>query len=85
MGEIIKEKWISSAWLKFLTISSVILIIASFVIPPTGIIDPSVLMGIGELEILAGIWIIYDAVKKGTGAHLKKGDISIDIDENDEE
>ena len=84
MGEIIKDKWISSVWLKFLTISSVILIIASFVIPPTGIIDPSVLMGIGELEILAGIWIIYDAVKKGTGAHLKKGDISIDIDENDE-
>ena len=85
MGEIIKDKWISSVWLKFLTISSVILIIASFVIPPTGIIDSSVLMGIGELEILAGIWIIYDAIKKGTGAHLKKGDISIDIDENDEE
>ena len=84
MGEIIKEKWISSVWLKFLTISSVILIIASFVIPPTGIIDSSVLMGIGELEILAGIWIIYDAIKKGTGAHLKKGDISIDIDENEE-
>lgn len=85
MGEIVKEKWISDFWLRFLTISAVILIAASFIIPPTGIIDPSVLGGIGELEILGGIWVVHDAIKKGAGAHISKGDVSIDIDKEKEE
>lgn len=85
MGEIVKEKWISSFWLRFLTICAVILIVASFVLPPTGIIDPSILAVIGEMEIFGAIWIVHDAIKKGTGAHISKGDVSIDIDKEKEE
>lgn len=85
MGEIVKKKWLCSFWLRFLTISSVILIVASFIIPPAGIINSSVLGAVGELEILAVIWIIHDAIKKGTGASIQKGDIRIDIDKDDED
>lgn len=84
MGEIVKNKWRESFWLKFLTIDAIILLVASFIIPPAGIIDPSVLGAVGEIEMLAALWIIYKAIQKGTGAHISKGDISIDIDKEEE-
>lgn len=84
MGEIIKEKWRNSFWLKFLTISSVILIAVSFVIPPIGEINSSVLAAVGEIEIFGVLWIIYRAIEKGTGAHLSKGNITVDIDKEGE-
>lgn len=84
MGDIIKEKWRNSFWLKFLTISSVILIAVSFVIPPIGEINSSVLAAVGELEIFGVLWIIYRAIEKGTGAHLSKGNITVDIDKERE-
>lgn len=84
MGEIVKNKWRESFWFKFLTIDAIILLVASFIIPPTGIIDPSILGAVGEIEVLAALWIVYKAIQKGTGAHISKGDISIDIDKEEE-
>lgn len=85
MGEIVKNKWRESFWLKFLTVDAIILLVVSFIIPPSGIIDPSVLAAVGEIEALAVLWIVYKAVQKGTGAHISKGDINIDIDKEEEE
>ena len=58
MGEIVKNTWRESFWFKFLTIDTIILLVASFLIPPTGIIDPSVLAAVGEIESLAALWIV---------------------------
>ena len=85
MGEIVKNTWRESFWFKFLTIDTIILLVASFLIPPTGVIDPSVIAAVGEIEVLAALWIVYKAVQKGTGAHISKGDINIDIDKEEEE
>lgn len=85
MGEIVKNKWRESFWFKFLTVDAIILLVASFLIPPTGTVDPSVLGAVGEIEALAVLWILYKAVQKGTGAHISKGDMSIDIDKREEE
>lgn len=85
MGEIVKNKWRESFWFKFLTVDAIILLVVSFIIPPAGIIDPSVLAAVGEIEALAALWIVYKAVQKGTGAHISKGDINIDIDKEEEE
>lgn len=85
MGEIVKNKWRESFWFKFLTVDAIILLVASFIIPPTGIIDSSILGAVGEIEVLAVLWIVYKAIQKGTGAHISKGDISIDIDKEEEE
>lgn len=84
MGEIVKNTWRESFWFKFLTIDAIILLVASFIIPPTGIIDSSILGAVGEIEVLAALWIVYKAIQKGTGAHISKGDISIDIDKEEE-
>ena len=79
-----KETWESNIWLRILTISSILLIITSFFVPPLGILDGSVLAAVGELEGLGVLWIVLRAVEKGTGASFKKGDVEVDILEKED-
>ena len=79
MREILKETWESNIWMRILTISSILLIIASFFVPPLGVLDGSVLAAVGELEGLGVLWIVLRAVEKGTAASFKKGDVEVDI------
>ena len=83
MRKILKETWESNIWMRILTISSILLIIASFFVPPLGILDGSVLAAVGELEGLGVLWIVLRAVEKGTAASFKKGDVEVDIKENE--
>ena len=85
MRKILKETWESNIWMRILTISSLLLIIASFFVPPLGILDGSVLAAVGELEGLGVLWIVLRAVEKGTAASFKKGDVEVDIKEKEEE
>ena len=84
MKEILKETWLTNIWMRILSISSVLLIIASFFVPPLGVLDGSVLAAVGELEALGVLWIILRAVEKGTGASFKKGDVEVDILEKED-
>ena len=83
MRKILKETWESNIWMRILTISSILLIIASFFVPPLGVLDGSVLAAVGELEGLGVLWIVLRAVEKGTAASFKKGDVEVDIKENE--
>lgn len=79
MKDILKETWQSNLWMRILTISSILLIIASFIIPPTGVIDSSVLAATGELEVFGILWIVMRAIEKGTGASIKRGNVEMEI------
>lgn len=83
MDKILKREWESNIWLRILTISSILLIIASFFIPPLGIIDGSILAAVGELEVFGVLWIVFHAIEKGTAASFKKGDVEVDIKEKE--
>ena len=84
MKEILKETWLTNIRMRILSISSVLLIIASFFVPPLGIIDRSILAAVGELEGLSVLWIVLRAVEKGTAASFKKGDVEVDIKEKED-
>ena len=84
MKEILKVAWLTNIWLRILSISSLLLIIASFFVPPLGVLDGSVLAAVGELEALGVLWIVLRAVEKGTGASFKKGDVEVDILEKED-
>lgn len=84
MRKILKETWESNIWMRILTISSLLLIIASFFVPPLGVLDGSVLAAVGELEGLGVLWIVMRTVEKGTGASFKKGDVEVDIKEKED-
>lgn len=61
---------------------SVSLIVGGFLIPPTGIIDGSVLSAVGELLAFAVVAQIPDIVqmaRNGKSIKLQKGDFSAEI------
>ena len=84
MRKILKETWESNIWMRILTISSILLIIASFFVPPLGVLDGSVLAAVGELEGRGVLWIVLRAIENGTGASFKKGDVEVDIKEKED-
>lgn len=59
---------------------SIALIVGGFILPPTGVIDGSVLTAVGLLlmfGVIAQIPAILDAVRNGKSIKLQKGDLSI--------
>lgn len=62
----------------FLTI---ILMVVSFLIPPTGVIDGSVIAASGELFGFAALATVISAIGKGKSVSVSKGDTSITIDD----
>lgn len=58
---------------------SVVLIVSGFLIPPTGIIDGSVLTAVGELLMFAVIARIPEAIKAGKSVKIQKGDFSAEV------
>ena len=72
-----KECWHTDLWLKILTLTSVLLIIASFVLPPLGIIDGSVLAAVGELTGIGALWEFTKAINKNISAKVKIKELEI--------
>lgn len=92
MGKLLKECWKSDVMLRLLTFTSVILIIASFIIPPAGIIDGSVLAATGELAGFGVIWEANKAINENLDTKIKIKEVELmlngnknNIKDNDEE
>jgi len=62
-------------WFKAALIISVSLIIAGFIVPPTGVIDGSVLIAVGELMIFVNIPVFF------AHASTNKLEASLDLDD----
>lgn len=61
------------------------LIVASFVVPPMGMIDPSVLQAVGEILVFPVIWMIPDAIRAGKTIKYKDLEIKTEKDEDSDE
>ncbi len=55
------------------------LLIASFVVPPTGIIDPSVLRAASLIFGFAALFVVREAVMEGLGIKLTRGNTTLVI------
>ena len=58
---------------------SIALIVAGFFVPPTGVIDGSVLTAVGLLLMFAVIEKIPEAIKAGRNIKVQKGDTSLEV------
>jgi hypothetical protein len=71
-------------WINFVCfVVSVVLAVVGFIIPPTGEIDNSVLICIGELGFFSTLTKIPDfirALKNGASVEISKGDAHIKIE-----
>ena len=72
-----------NTWFHVLTFLAVGLLIASFLCPPTGIIESSVLAAVGEISGIMAIGAVIRAIDKGVDAKMTKGDTSIEIINDD--
>lgn len=69
-------------WFHIFASSSLILIIASFILPPTGMIDPSVIGAVGEIAGFGALWELHIAIRKGFDAKISHHDTSIEINKD---
>ncbi len=65
--------------------TSTLLIIAGFIVPPTGIIDGSVLTAVGRRLLFTVVEKMPEAIKAGRNIKFQKGDMSIDVSSTEEE
>lgn len=61
------------------------MIITSFIVPPTGVIDPSVLAGVGEIFAFAALYIVLIAVLKGTPASISHNNTTVTVNKDSEQ
>ena len=79
MGEIIKQATHHNVWFWVLLITSIGLIIASFLVPPTGGIDGSVLAAVGELAGFGALGALIKAMDMGVDARVRHHDTEVTV------
>lgn len=67
-----------------LTFISVGMLIASFLVPPTGVIDGSVLAAVGEIFAFAALGSVVKAIENGMSAKIEHKGTKLEITEDDE-
>lgn len=71
-------------WFHIFATTSILLITTSFFIPPTGIIDSSVFVGVGELFAFGTLWEGHIAIRKGMDAKVTHNNTTIEINNDNE-
>ena len=66
-----------SFWVTLIT--SIVLIVVSFFLPPTGAIDPSVMAAVGEMFAFGTLGTVLFAITKGVDAKLTHGNTSVNL------
>ena len=64
---------------------STAMLVSSFIIPPTGVIDPSVLRAVGEIFAFSVLYVVIEALNRGTDVTLQKGDVNLHLNNPDSE
>ena len=80
-----KECWKQDIWLKVLTITSILLIVIAFFIPPMAVVDGSVLAAVGELTGIGALWQFTKAMNKNIDAKVKIKEIELELNNKDDD
>lgn len=64
-------------------IATILLFAASFIVPPTGVIDPSILKAGGWLFAFATLAEAREAIREGLGVKLTHGQTTIEVHDLD--
>lgn len=74
---------IKDIWFYIFSIASIGLIIASFLVPPMGVIDGTVLAAIGELFGWGVLGTVIKAINEGIGATVQHNNTTITVQDQD--
>lgn len=70
-----------SFWVTLIT--SIVLIVVSFFLPPTGAVDPSVMASVGELFAFGTLGTVLSAINKGADVTLQHNNTSVTLNNPD--
>lgn len=79
MGKIIKQATLKNAWFWVFGGTAILLCITSLLLPPLGVISPSVIQAVGELFGFATLGTIIHGIDKGIDAKVKYKDAEIEV------
>lgn len=85
MREFYKNYLANNGFFWLFSIIGVILMIVGFILPPTGVIDNSVLIGVGELDGMIALGAVIKAIDKGESATFTHNNTSITISKEEDE
>lgn len=85
MKEFYKNYLENNKFFIFFSIAALILIVAGFIVPPTGQIDNSVLIAVGELNGTLAIGAVIKSIDKGRSASIKHNDTELIINGDEKE
>ena len=74
-----KECVLENIWFKILSLSSIVLIFISLMLPPQGTIDPSVISATGELLGWGALFSVIKAIDRGKTISMKHGETEVTI------
>lgn len=83
MGEILKKATIGNTPFWVLTVTAIFLLVTAFFLPPTAIIEESILIAVSELMGFGALWAVVKAIDKGTSAKLSHRDTTLTIGDDD--
>ena len=71
-------------WFHIFSAAAILLIITSFIVPPMGVIDGSILGAVGELFGFAALGTVVKAIDRGMDAKITHGETAVEINNDNE-
>lgn len=85
MKEFYKNYLQSNLFFWLFSIAGLLLIIASFLLPPMGVVDNSILAAVGELDGVIALGAVLKAIDRGVDVTAQHNNTSISITNKDED
>lgn len=84
MGEVIRRAVHGNTPFYVLSFFAVGLLFLSFLVPPLGVIDGSVIAGVGEIFGFSALWTLIKAIDKGTSAKVTHNNTTLEVGDAEE-
>ena len=79
MREFYKNYLENNFFFIFFSVSALLLLVAGFLVPPTGFIDNTVLIAVGEINGTLAIGAVIKSIDKGKSASIKHNNTELTI------
>lgn len=66
------------------SIAGLLMMVAGFILPPLGVIDNSVLIGVGEIDGFIALGVVLKAIDKGVDVTAQHNNTSVTITNREE-
>lgn len=81
---IVKDYLLKDVWFYILSGFAVAFLIAGFIVPPLGAINPTVLTAVGEIFAFGVLGTVIKAINMGVSAKLKHNNTSLTVGDDDD-